>query len=247
MPDHDFRTPRMFVAKPLHHGHTLPLERDQANYLSNVLRLAHADSVLVFNGADGEFLATLDVSGKRNIGLHVQRQVREQSSPADLWYCFAPLKATRLDYVVQKAVEMGVSQLRPIMTHHTQVTRVNLDRMRANVIEAAEQCGILSVPDVMEPVRLDRLVATWPTNRHLVFCDERAPISNPVSALSTLPRGTPTAVIIGPEGGFDDQERDMIGRIEGAVRLSLGPRILRADTAAVAALTAVQCAMGDWV
>lgn len=246
MPDHDFRTPRVFVSQPLGEGVTLPIEREQANHLITVLRLGHGDPVLVFNGEHGEFVAKLALSGKRNVQLDVKQQVRAQTAAGDIWYAFAPLKAMRLDYVVQKAVEMGASRILPLMTHHTQVTRINLERMRANVIEAAEQCGILSIPEVADPTRLDRLLDTWPAGRRLLVCDERAPVGNPVAALSHLPRGEPVALLIGPEGGFDDHERARMDAIPGRIRLSLGPRILRADTAAVAALGVVQCTVGDW-
>jgi 16S rRNA (uracil1498-N3)-methyltransferase len=177
--------------------------------------------------------------------VQIAGQTRAQSTEADLHYLFAPLKAARLDYMVQKAVEMGVSRLCPVLTRRSQVARVNSERMRANAIEAAEQCGILSVPEVDEPITLPRLLAEWDGTRRLVFCDEDAETSDPIAALSSLPR-LPLAVLIGPEGGFAEEERASLLKLSNVVRLALGPRILRADTAAVAALTLVQAVLGDW-
>jgi 16S rRNA (uracil1498-N3)-methyltransferase len=173
-------------------------------------------------------------------------QTRPQHVPCDLHYLFAPLKHARLDYMVQKAVELGVSRLQPVTTRHTQAARVNIERMRANAIEAAEQCGILTIADVADatplPKALDGLVA----GRVLIFCDEDADTRDPVAALSHIPRGAPLAVLIGPEGGFADDERTLLLKQPNVVRLALGPRILRADTAAIAALTLVQAVVGDW-
>lgn len=223
----------------------MALTRDQAHYVLNVLRLAAGAPVLAFNGADGEWLCRLVPVGKRDAALEAERQVRPQTPRCDLHYLFAPLKQARLDYMVQKAVEMGAGLLRPVITRYTQVTRVNLDRLRANVVEAAEQCGVLSVPEVDEEIRLDRLLEAWPSGRTLVMCDEDAPVADPVTALAAVPAG-PLAVLIGPEGGFAPEERERLLALPQAVRLSLGPRILRADTAAVAALALVQAVRGDW-
>jgi 16S rRNA (uracil1498-N3)-methyltransferase len=209
-----------------------------------VLRLKSGGRVLVFNGRDGEWSAALTVL-KRSAALVVGAKTREQTSPADLHYLFAPLKAARFDYMVQKAVEMGVSRLQPVLTRHSQVARVNTDRMRANAIEAAEQCGVLSLPDIEAPVALAHLLAQWDPARRLMFCDEDAEVTDPVAALGGLPR-SPLAVLIGPEGGFAEDERASLLKLPNVVRLSLGPRILRADTAAVAALTLVQALIGDW-
>jgi 16S rRNA (uracil1498-N3)-methyltransferase len=248
-PRYDFRSPRLYVAGPLTAGGALPLDKPQANYLCNVLRFKPGDTVLVFNGRDGEWLAVLAEAGKR-AALTVQEQARPQTASADLHYLFAPLKHERLDYMMQKAVEMGASRLQPVLTRHTQVSRVNLERMRANAVEAAEQCGILSLPEVCEPIRFDRAVESREPGRVLVFCDEAADAADPVTALaaaqSTPGARPPLAVIIGPEGGFSDDERAMLLAQPNIVRLSLGPRILRADTAAVAALALVQAVLGDW-
>jgi 16S rRNA (uracil1498-N3)-methyltransferase len=252
MARYDFRSPRLFVAAPLRSRADAPLEAGQVHYLTSVLRLEDGDSVLAFNGKDGEWRCTLAAAGKRT-ALRVEHQTRPQSLPGDLHYLFAPLKRARLDYMVQKAVEMGVSRLQPVMTRRTQAERVNLDRMRANAIEAAEQCGILGIPDIMAPVALERAVAALEPGRHLVFCDEDAPGADPVAALvrdlgwaGATRTGVPLAVLIGPEGGFDEEERAFLQARPHTSRIALGPRILRADTAAVAALAIVQAAAGDW-
>ena len=244
MPRYDFRSPRLFVESPLVAGLTVALERAQAHYLGTVLRLTSGDRVLVFNGRDGEWSATLALQ-KRATALLVGERTREQTAPTDLHYLFAPLKAARLDYMVQKAVEMGVSRLQPVLTRHGQVSRVNAERMRANAVEAAEQCGILSPPEIAAPLALERWLAERDARRALVFCDEDAEVANPLAALARLPRA-PLAVLIGPEGGFAADERSALVKQQNVVRLSLGPRILRADTAAVAALALVQAALGDW-
>jgi 16S rRNA (uracil1498-N3)-methyltransferase len=225
------------------------LDRGQANYLVNVLRLQAGDAVLVFNGRDGEWRAALAEGGKRAGTLVVGDRTRAQPVAPDLHFLFAPLKHARLDYLVQKAVEMGASLLQPVLTRHTQVARVNVDRMRANTIEAAEQCGILNLPEVAAPMTLDRVLAARDPQRLLVFCDEAADVKDPVTALSAARRGLgpiPLAVLIGPEGGFAEDERATLLGLPNTVRLALGPRILRADTAAVAALALVGAVLGDW-
>jgi 16S rRNA (uracil1498-N3)-methyltransferase len=255
MPRYDFRSPRLYLEVPLAGGETLGLEPAQANYLRNVLRLRDGAPVLVFNGSDGEWRATLIERGKRALALAIGQQTRAQTRPLDLHYLFAPLKHARLDYMVQKAVEMGTSRLQPILTRHTQAARVNLDRMRANAIEAAEQCGILTLPEIAAPVSFDRMLAEHLLAEHmaerlLVFCDEEAEVKDPVAALANArPEGgapPALAVLIGPEGGFAEDERSALLRAPNVVRLALGPRILRADTAAVAALTLVAAVLGDW-
>jgi 16S rRNA (uracil1498-N3)-methyltransferase len=251
MPRYDFRTPRLFVDAVLGAGTAVALEREATNYLINVLRLKPGDAVLLFNGRDGEWRAALGVTGRKSVTLNVMERLRPQSVPHDLHYLFAPLKHARLDYMVQKAVEMGASLLRPVMTRHTQAERINLARMRANAIEAAEQCGILSIPQVADPVKLDALIRAWKADRLLVFCDEDAEVKDPVAALAAAGGGgltgpLPVSVLVGPEGGFADDERAALARLPNVVRLALGPRILRADTAAVAALSLVQSVLGDW-
>ena len=244
MARYDFRTQRLFVDAPLGSGQTVPLDREQANYLGNVLRLKPGADVLVFNGRDGEWRAQLAAVGKKALSLEIAEQTRVQTPAGDLDYLFAPLKHARLDYMVQKAVELGVSRLSPVITRHTQTERVNLERMRANAIEAAEQCGILSIAEVAEPVTFGKFVAAWSGTRTLVFCDEDADVKDPVAALAGST--TPLSVLIGPEGGFASEERQALLQLPNVVRLALGPRILRADTAAVAALTLVQSVRGDW-
>jgi len=246
VPGYDFKSPRLYVDAPLAAGAEIALERPQAHYLSRVLRLKAGEAVLVFNGRDGEWQASLAESGKRTVSLAVAAQTRPQTKAPDLHYLFAPLKSARLDYMVQKAVEMGASRLQPVLTRHGQVARVNLERMRANAIEAAEQCGILSLPEIFEPADLTRLLADRDPARTIVFCDEDAEVANPLAALSAVPPRTPLAVLVGPEGGFAEDERAALLKLPNVVRIGLGPRILRADTAAVAALTIVQAVVGDW-
>jgi 16S rRNA (uracil1498-N3)-methyltransferase len=244
----DSRLQRLFLRAVLSPGARAELDRAQAHYLINVLRLADGDAVLVFNGRDGEYRATLTSAGKRGQGLVIGEQVRAQPEPSNLRYLFAPLKQARLDYMVGKAVEMGVSRLTPVLTQHVQVGRVNLERMEANGIEAAEQCGILALPKIDEPVGLEALLEGWPDAepaRRIVFCDEGDGGRDPLAILAALPPG-PLAVLVGPEGGFSDAERARLRALPFVTPLPLGPRVLRADTAAVAALALVQAACGDW-
>src|SRR5882724_9656110 len=246
MPQLDFRAPRLFIDGPLSAGATVGLDRSQSNYLGNVLRLSAGESVLVFNGRDGEWQAAI-AGRKRPDNLTVVTRTRPQDRLPDVAYVFAPLKHARLDYVVQKAVEMGAASLQPVLTRFTQVSRVNSERMRANVIEAAEQCGILSLADVAEPVALDRYLGQREAQRLLIFCDEAADATNPLQAMQNgLAAANGIDVLIGPEGGFAEDERAILLRQPQTLRLSLGPRVLRADTAAVAALALVQAVLGDW-
>lgn len=249
MARHELRAPRLFVEQPLESDAFITLARQQAHYLVNVLRLAAGATVLVFNGRDGEWRSALAVEGRNRIALTVREQTRPQTPPGDLDYLFAPLKHARLDYMVQKAVEMGATRLLAVLSRRTQPQRVSLERMRANAIEAAEQCGILTIPAITAPTALERVIAEWPPNRLLVFCDEDATTKDPVAALAAARAAKPSAVavLVGPEGGFADEERMAVLRLPNVVRLSLGPRILRADTAAVAALALVQATLGDWL
>ncbi|MGJ5178772.1 16S rRNA (uracil(1498)-N(3))-methyltransferase [Bradyrhizobium oligotrophicum] len=244
MPEYDFTAPRLFVDAPLQEGGAVALERQQSNYLGNVLRLGAGDHVLVFNGRDGEWQAAIG-GRKRPDGLTIEQRTRPQDRLPDIAYVFAPLKHARLDYIVQKAVEMGAARLEPVLTRHTQVSRVNGERMRANVIEAAEQCGILSLAEVRDPVPLERFLGQRAASRLLVFCDEATDLADPVQALrDDMHAGID--VLIGPEGGFAADERELLLRQPRVIRLALGPRILRADTAGVAALALVQATLGDW-
>lgn len=241
----DFRTPRIFLDQALEEGAEAALSREQMNYLVNVLRLEPGAGVLVFNGRDGEWKSHLATASKRDARLLIRAQTRPQPAPADLDYVFAPLKHARLDYMVQKAVEMGASRLSPVITQHTQAARVNMDRMRANAIEAAEQCGVLSVAEIAGPKPFGRWLQELAPGRTVVFCDEGSETASPLKALEATPRG-PLSVLIGPEGGFSEDERRMLLARPRVIRLSLGPRILRADTAAVAALALIQTVLGDW-
>src|ERR1700761_5470085 len=212
MPQIDFRAPRLFVDAPLRAGQNVVLERNQANYLGNVLRLSAGESILVFNGRDGEWRASI-AGRKRLESVGIVEQTRPQDRLPGLAYVFAPLKHARLDYMVQKAVEMGAASLRPVLTRFTQVSRVNGERMRANVIEAAEQCGILSLASVAEPVTLERYLGQREAQRLLVFCDEAADVGDPVQALGAeRTAGGGIDVLIGPEGGFAEEERAMLLR-----------------------------------
>lgn len=242
---YDFRSQRLFVDGDLAADTSVAATREQANYLLNVLRLKAGDAILVFNGRDGEWRALIAEASRKSCSLVIEKKTREQPLLPNLHYLFAPLKHARLDYMVQKAVEMGAGKLSPVITQLTQVHRVNLDRMRANAIEAAEQCGILAIPECEEPRKLADVLAGWDRNRRLIFCDESAAVANPGEALAKVPRG-PTALLIGPEGGFSDEERAALLAKPYVTALSLGPRILRADTAAVAALALVQSFIGDW-
>jgi 16S rRNA (uracil1498-N3)-methyltransferase len=248
MSRYDFRTPRLFVEAPLGAGVVICLDRAQVNYLVNALRLKAGAPVLVFNGRDGEWRAALRQAGRKDMQLVADTQTRAQTLPGDRHYAFAPLKHARLDYMVQKAVELGAARLQPVITRHTQVERVNMERMRANVIEAAEQCGILSLPELSAPLSFDAFVGSHDPARLMVFCDEDAEVADPVAALLAArhDRIEPLCVLVGPEGGFADEERAALATLPRVVRLALGPRILRADTAAVAALAIVQAVLGDW-
>jgi 16S rRNA (uracil1498-N3)-methyltransferase len=237
--------PRLFVATPLAAGARFACTPEQANYLLSVLRLAEGDEILVFNGRDGEWRAAIVDVKKRRCGLLCGEPTRAQASGPDVHYLFAPLKHARLDYMVQKATEMGAARLQPVLTRRTIVARVNLERMRANVIEAAEQCGVLRVPEVDAPQKLEALLESWDEARRLIVCDEVATVESPLTALAAVPPG-PLALLIGPEGGFDPAERERLKAKPFVVPISLGPRILRADTAAVAALALVNAVLGDW-
>jgi 16S rRNA (uracil1498-N3)-methyltransferase len=240
-----FHAPRLFVETPLEAGARHACSPEQANYLLHVLRLGEGDEILAFNGRDGEWRARLVEVVKRRCALAFVERVRPQQAGPDVVYLFAPLKHARLDYMVQKATEMGVACLQPVLTRRTVAARVNVARMRANVIEAAEQCGILRLPEVGEPQRLEALLDGWDPARRMIVCDEAAEVESPLDVLSRLAPG-PLAVLVGPEGGLDPEERARLIAHTFVVPVSLGPRILRADTAAVAALALVNAVLGDW-
>ncbi|MBX5105507.1 16S rRNA (uracil(1498)-N(3))-methyltransferase [Rhizobium lentis] len=241
----NFRMQRLFVDAPLSGGTVLEASADQFNYLANVLRMEDGAEILVFNGRDGEWRATVSFPTRKRIQLSAIEQTRPQPAPTDLHYLFAPLKVGRMDYLVQKAVEMGAGLLQPVMTQHVQGRITNLDKLRANVVEAAEQCGILGIPDVAEPVRLLDLLDRWPHQRRIIYCDEGDAGQNPLPVLSAITERH-LALLVGPEGGFSEEERARLRSLDFVTAIPLGPRILRADTAAVAALAVVQAAIGDW-
>ncbi len=246
MAAYDFAATRLFVEAPLAADARVSISGDHANRLLNVLRLRNGADIRVFNGIDGEWHATLTDTTRKSTVLHIAEQLRPQVSGPNIDYCFAPLKHARLDYLVQKATEMGARRLRPILTRRTQVSRINTDRMRANVIEAAEQCGVLALPDVLEETTLERALRDWDVERQLVFCDEDSPIADPLAVLRNVSVAQKWALLIGPEGGFDESERAALLAHPATTAISLGPRILRADTAGVAALALLQAIHGDW-
>ena len=242
----NFRAPRLHVAAPLAAGETAALSAEQMNYLVNVLRLGAGGRALAFNGRDGEFLAEIVAAGRRGLALALSERTRAPEAAPDVDLMFAPLKHARLDYLAQKAVEMGAGRLQPVVTRRTQVARLNLERLEANAIEAAEQCGAVWTPRISSLEPLERALAAWPPSRLLVFCDEEAPAAGPLEALRETKADHGVGLLIGPEGGFDEAERAGVLRVPRIVRLRLGPRVLRADTAAVAALALVQATLGDW-
>lgn len=241
----NFRLQRLFVHGDIRTGMALAADESQYNYLHNVLRMEDGAELLAFNGRDGEWLVRLHYPSKKKIALEPVERVRPQPEPSDLHYLFAPLKVGRLDYLVQKAVEMGAGVLQPVMTQHVQGKIGSVDRLRANAVEAAEQCGILAIPDVREPVRLASLLEGWDASRRIIYCDEGAATNNPMSALSGIVE-THHALLIGPEGGFSTEEQTLLRSLPFVTAIPLGPRILRADTAAVAAMAVIQATVGDW-
>jgi len=241
----NYKMQRLFVADDLAKDRTFNASPDHAHYLVNVLRLPEGAELLLFNGRDGEWLARIEAKSKKSVTLTPAAQARPQPPAPDLVYCFAPLKVGRLDYLVQKAVEMGAGILQPVITQHTQMTKLGTDRIRANAVEAAEQCGILAIPETRGPVKLDRLLSAWDAGRRLIFCDEDAATNNPLPALKAL-NERKFGLLVGPEGGFSEDERKMLRALPFVTTIPLGPRILRADTAAVAALAVIQAVVGDW-
>ncbi|PKA40978.1 16S rRNA (uracil(1498)-N(3))-methyltransferase [Rhizobium sullae] len=241
----NFRMQRLFVDASLSPGAAVEASSDQYNYLANVLRMTDGAEILVFNGRDGEWKASLSFPTRKRIVLMPTEQTRPQPAPSDLHYLFAPLKVGRLDYLVQKAVEMGAGVLRPVMTQHVQGKITNLDKLKANAVEAAEQCGILAIPEITEPVKLFDLLDNWPRERRIVYCDEGDTGQNPLPLLSKI-KERQLALLVGPEGGFSEEERNRLRGLDFVTAIPLGPRILRADTAAVAAMAVIQAAVGDW-
>jgi 16S rRNA (uracil1498-N3)-methyltransferase len=241
----NYRMQRLYVPHDLAPSLEIEADPQQSHYLAAVLRLREAAQLLLFNGRDGEWLAQIAAVTKKRITLAPVMQTRTQPAPPDLVYCFAPLKQGRLDYLVQKAVEMGAGVLQPVITQHTQMSTVGIDRLKANVIEAAEQCGILAIPHVAQVVKLDRVLWEWEPGRQLIFCDESAETNNPLPVLNGISTRK-LGLLIGPEGGFSEEERRQLRALPFVTAIPLGPRILRADTAAVAALAVIQATIGDW-
>ena len=233
--------PRLFVDEPLGHGAAIALDGPPAHYLANVLRLKAGDGVKLFDDRTGEWLARISEVGRRRVALAVEQQLRDREAPADLWLLFAPIKRGRIDWLVEKATELGIGRLMPVITARTIVDRVKLDRLRAHAIEAAEQCERTALPVLDEPVRLERALADWPDGRPLLFADENggAPFAEAVAP-------GPAAILIGPEGGFTDAEREALSTVAAARPVSLGPSILRADTAAIASIAAWMALSGAW-
>jgi len=237
--------PRLYVERRLGWGGTVELETGQAHYLRVVLRLGCGTEVVGFNAIDGEWLCRIAEVGKSRARLSVERQVRVPEPEPDLWLLFAPIKRGRLDWLVEKATELGVSTLLPVWTARTQSERLNLERLRAHAVQAAEQSERLSVPDLRSPATLDRLLAAWPTERHLICCDESG-AGEPIGEAAGRLTPGPVAFLVGPEGGFDQTELDALDKLSFVTRIGLGPRVLRAETAALAALAVFQAIAGDW-
>ena len=233
---------RLYVDQPLAPGQAVRLSPDQAHYLTGVMRLAAGAPVLLFNGRDGEFRATLAEAGKRGAIAIPDARTRPLQLPPDLWLVFAPIKKARTDFIVEKAVELGAARILPVQTRHTNAERIRQDRLQAHAVEAAAQCGATYVPEVADLVALDRLLSQWPEDRRLYWCDETA-LGQPATL---TPAQGPAAILIGLEGGFSAEEAAKLRQRPNVTPLSLGPRVLRADTAAVAALTLWQAACGDW-
>jgi len=236
---------RLYVGPDLSAGVAVALDEDQSHYLAHVMRAKPGQRVRLFNGRDGEWLATVEAIAKRTVTLSVDRRTREQDKVPGLWLLLAPVKKTPFDYIVQKATELGVERIRPVMTRRTIVDRVNLDRMQANAIEAAEQSGRMTVPEIDPPMALEKLIQSWDAGRRLAFCDE-AGDAQPAATAFANAKCDRYAILTGPEGGFDPVEREMIRAQAFALPVSLGPRIMRADTAAIAALAVWQSTNGDW-
>ncbi|HEV7414530.1 MAG TPA: 16S rRNA (uracil(1498)-N(3))-methyltransferase [Tianweitania sediminis] len=241
----NYKMQRLFVSEDLRAGGRVSLTAEQTHYLLHVLRLTEGAEILLFNGRHGEWRARLSELRKKSVTVEALEQTRPQTERPELHYCFAPLKVGRLDYLVQKAVEMGAGVLQPVLTQHTQVSRIGVERLQANATEAAEQCGILALPEVCEAMKLERLLESWDPGRRLIFCDEAAAGNNPLPLLQQVEERK-LALLVGPEGGFSEAERRLLHALPFVTAIPLGPRILRADTAAVAALAVIQASVGDW-
>ena len=239
------RIPRLYCDQPLGVTLAVALDTDQSRYLVKVMRLKPGGQVRLFNGLNGEWLCSIDQASGKSCVVSCAEQLAEPGVLPDIDYLFAPLKSARLDYMAQKATEMGARRLRPVITEHTVVRKVNIERIAANAREAAEQCNMVCLPEVCPAEKLDAVLSSWDPVRRLIFCDEAAPQVDPLKALSAIEPG-PLALLIGPEGGFSPAEQAVLRGLPFVTPISLGPRVMRADTAAVAAMAIVQAVLGDW-
>lgn len=235
--------PRLYVDTPLGADVAVPVDGNGAHYLLSVMRVRDGDAVMLFNGRDGEWAARAESLRKRDLVLRCAEQTRPLEQVPDLWLCVAPIKKGRIDLIAEKACELGVARLQPVLTRRAVVDKLNLDRLQAHLIEAAEQCGRTALPELCEMTKLDALLADWPSGRHLFFADETG--GEAIERAFHAHSG-PAALLIGPEGGFSPEERDAIRAHPAAVPLSLGPRILRAETAAIASVACWMAVNGDW-
>ena len=234
-------TPRLFIDRPLGPDAAPSIDGPAAHYLLTVMRLKTGDPLLLFDNRSGEWLATVADAGKRSLTVRIERQTRMREAVPDLWLCFAPVKKARLDWIIEKATELGVARLQPVITERTIVERVKVERLEAQIIEACEQCGRTALPELVEPVKLPRLLADWPQDRALLFADEEGG-----APLASIAAPAPAAILTGPEGGFTPREREALRASAAVHRVSLGPRILRAETAAIAAISLWMGLHGDW-
>jgi len=239
------RSPRLYVSIWLAPGGAVELAPGQAHYLRSVLRLDAGAVVAAFNETDGEWLCRVAEIGKNRVRLAVEEQLRQPEPETDLWLLFAPIKRARCGWLVEKATELGIAALLPVWTARTRAERINLERLQSHAIEAAEQSDRLSVPELRMPEGLDKTLANWPAERRLIVCDESG-VGEPIGEAAARLAPGPTALLIGPEGGFDQRELDAIGKLSFVTRVGLGPRVLRAETAALAALAVFQAIAGDW-
>lgn len=241
----NYKLPRLYVSIAISSDQLLPLDADQWHYVRNVMRLVDGDKMMIFNGQDGEWLAELRFESKKKINLKPLEQTQIQPPKSELVYAFAPLRKGRIDYMIQKATELGVGILVPVLTEYTDNHKIKLDKLKANAIEAAEQCTMLSIPHIAAPLKFKAFVEQYSQTHQIIFCDERADSNSPIDQISKL-AGQKICVLIGPEGGFSAPERQMLLALKCTTAISLGPRIMRADTAAIAALSLVQATIGDW-
>lgn len=234
-------TPRLFIDQPLGADSTPVIDGAAAHYLLGVMRLKAGDPVLLFDNCSGEWLAVIADATRRSATLQIERHLRGIEAVPDLWLCFAPVKKARLDWIIEKATELGVARLQPVITERTIVERIKQERLAAQIVEACEQCGRTALPTLADPVKLPQLLKDWPAERALLFADEAGGVP-----MARLVAPAPAAVLTGPEGGFTDRERAMLTAHPAVHRLALGPRILRAETAAIAAVSLWMAQHGDW-